>query len=58
MQVHLVKTMYTRWAPEQKERIHIHALPQEEKRVHVGKPRFGLRYLVQGIWFEVFGPRY
>ena len=37
MQVHLVKTVYTRWSKKQKERISIHALSQEEKRVHVGK---------------------
>ena len=48
-QVHLVKTKYTLWYIEQKERIHIHALLQEEKRVQVGKSRF---------WSKVFGPRY
>ena len=53
-QVHLVKATYTHWSTEQKDCIRIHTLPQEEKRVHVGKPRFsselsGPRY---------FGPRY
>jgi len=42
----------------------MHALPQEEKHVHVGKPRFwsevvwvqgiGPMYLVLGIWSKVF----
>ena len=48
-QVTLDKVAYTCELADQKVRIRIHALPQEEKRVHVGKPRF---------WFEVFGPRY
>ena len=39
-QVHLVKTMYTHFSKEQKECICIHTLPQEEKLIHVGKPRF------------------
>ena len=38
-QVHLVKTTYTRRSIEQKVCIRIHALPQEEKHVQVGKSR-------------------
>ena len=63
MLVHFVQEVYTCGLTEQKERIHIPTLPQEEKHVHVGKQRyfdprywskvFGLRYLVQGI-----DPRY
>ena len=67
-QVHLVKTIYTRWSTKPKEHIRIHALSEEEKCVQVGKSRFwskvfGPRYLVRGIWSKVFvlsgfGPRY
>jgi len=53
-QVHLVKIAYTRWSTEQKERIRIHALPQEEKSVHAGKPRFWSEV----FWVQGIGPRY
>ena len=39
MQVHLVTTVYTCRSTKQKARIHIHALPQEEKNIQVGKSR-------------------
>ena len=38
-QVHLVKAAYTCGFTEQKERIHMHALSQQEKRAWVGKSR-------------------
>jgi len=57
-QVHCRKRAYTLGVTEQKEHIRIHTLPQEEKRIHVGKPRFWSevfwsKVLIQGILFEV-----
>ena len=44
--VHFFQAAYTRRLTKQKESIRIHALPQEEKHVHVGKPRFWSKVLV------------
>jgi len=58
MLVHIVQAAYTRGLIEKRECIHIHAFPQEEKHVHVGKPRFWSEVFGPRYWFKEFGPRY